>query len=193
LISLITYLEDRRLITHFQQGDRAAFDTLYESYAARVYAFALPLVGGCRADAEDLVQETFVAAFQSAGSFRGGSRVLTWLLGIAHRRLRDRRRRPELVFLALSEEQDTLIAARTSLEHTVIAGIRYQQALARLEEQQRIAFVLVASQGLTHKEAAALLETPVPTIKWRVAQAAKHLRAILTEEDKEEAVSCALK
>lgn len=50
--------------------------------------------GGDRAEAEDLTQEAFVGAFRGAVTFRGGSGLLTWLLAIAHRRWRDKRRRP---------------------------------------------------------------------------------------------------
>ncbi len=190
--SLITYLEERRLITRFQAGDPAAFDTLYDAYAPRVFAFAISLVGGCRADAEDLVQETFIAAFQATGSFRGNSRVLTWLLAITLRRVRDSRRRHQPTVLSLSSEYDLPSSPAPSLEQTVISDIRYLEALAHLDESQRTAFVLVASQGRTHKEAASLLQTPVATIKWRVAQATKHLRATLSQDEKEEALVCAL-
>jgi RNA polymerase sigma-70 factor (ECF subfamily) len=183
------------LIARFQQGDRAAFDTLYETYAKRVHAFALPLVGGCHADAEDLVQETFIAAFQATGNFRGNSRILTWLLGIALRRFRDGKRQQRPMIFSLREELDfqTITGEADSFEHTLIEGICYQQALLQLEESQRIAFILVASQKLTHKEASVLLKTPVPTIKWRIAQATKHLRTLLSDQDdeeKKEAISC---
>jgi RNA polymerase sigma-70 factor (ECF subfamily) len=190
--SLSDYLEERRLIARFQKGDCAAFDTLYATYAARVLAFALPLVGGHRADAEDLVQETFIAAYQARNSFRANSRVLTWLLGIAHRRFRDSSRRRQPLVFSLSAGEDFPNAALPSLESRVLSEIRYLQALALLEESQRTAFVLVASQGLTHKEAAALLETPVATVKWRVAQATRHLRITLSRDEKEEAIVCAL-
>ena len=143
---IISYFEERRLIAQFRKGDKAAFDTLYQTYAPRVLAFSLTLAQGSWADAEDLTQETFVAAFQGAGNFQGNARILTWLLGITHRRFRDSRRRSHPLLLTLSEEQDSLTRAGASQEEETIASIRYRQALTFLPEPQCTACVLVVSQ-----------------------------------------------
>ena len=54
---IISYFEERRLIAQFRKGDKAAFDTLYQTYAPRVLAFSLTLAQGSWADAEDLTQD----------------------------------------------------------------------------------------------------------------------------------------
>ncbi len=174
--------EDRKLLDAVRDGDRAAFDKLFGRYAPRVLAFALHLTHGCRADAEDLTQETFVAAFHGAEGFRGGARLLTWLLGIAVRRHRDagRKERPTLVLL---REDDP--APGRSVEDGAVEGVAFRRALATLDAPLREAFLLVAAQGLTHREAAEVLGAPVGTVKWRVAEATKRLRARLSEGEEE--------
>ena len=181
---------DARLLNDFRNRERPAFDALYARHAGSLIGFALRLTGGCREDAEDLVQETFVAAFKNPSGFRGGSRVLTYLSGILLCRHRDARRRVLPVVVRLFEESDQHPGLpdgpASRLEARAVAGVVFEQALAKLDEPLRIAFLLVAAQGMTHKEAAALLEAPVGTIKWRVAEAARRMRATLMEMENEE-------
>ena len=78
------------------RGDRAAVTAFYREHLDAVYAFVLWRVGGDRADAEDVTQDTFVAALRGVRTFRGDSALRTWLLGIArnkaHEKLRERGR-----------------------------------------------------------------------------------------------------
>lgn len=177
--------DERRLLDAFRKKDRAAFDALFARYGGRVYSFALYLTGGSRADAEDIVQETFVAAFQGADTYRGGSRLLTWLLGIALRRFRDGNRRYRPVFEAWEEDAVSSSPSRNGsrVEDEALASVSYRRALSTLDEPLRVAFLLVAAQGMTHREAAAVLDAPVGTVKWRVAEATKQLRTALSQDD----------
>ena len=170
--------EEQRLVAAARAGDRPAFDTLYQQYAGRVLAFARQL-SGCRAEAEDLTQEAFVAAFRGLNRFRGQSALLTWLLGIVLRRWRDGRRRPPLLLSPASPEGG-------DISGPTVTRVILQDALAALPEPQRVAFLLVAAQGLTHREAAAALGEPLGTVKWRVADAARRLRVLLQDSDKEQ-------
>lgn len=166
-----------------RRRDRAAFDALYDRYADSLPAFGVRLTGN-RADAEDLVQETFLAAYSGTTSFRGNSRLLTYLMGIPLRRHRDSRRRPRTPNLPLIEDTDsTNRGAQSPVENAVVAAMAFEQASAGLEEPLRVAFLLVASQGLTHRKAAHVLQIPLGTCKWRVAEATRRLRAALSETD----------
>jgi len=186
LLRLRQALDEQHLIARFRSGDRAAFDILYKQYAGSLLAFSLQLTQGSRSDAEDLVQETFIAAFESADRFRGGSRLSTWLIAIALRRFRDRQRRSQPIVIALDDDHAMRLSDPSCcVEASAIDGIRYQEALTALSDPLRIPFLLVVTQGLTHREAARILETPVGTIKWRVAEATKRLRATLSEEEKD--------
>lgn len=169
--------EEHRLVTAARAGSRTAFDALYQRHAGRVYAFARHL-SGSQAEAEDLTQEAFVAAFQGLGRFRGQSTVLSWLLGIVVRRRRDGQRRPNYV--------PSLESPHPTLTEQTLTRLVLQDALACLPEPQREAFLLVASQGLTHREAAAVLQEPLGTVKWRVAEASRRLRVLLTDPEEQE-------
>ena len=80
--------EEQRFRARLKAGDHAAFDALFERHAAQVLGFLLPLTGS-RAEAEDLVQDVFLAAYRAHASFQGRAKPISWLLGIAIRRWRD--------------------------------------------------------------------------------------------------------
>ena len=178
---------EQELIRLMRAGNPRGFQMLYAQYADRVLGFVLRL-SGSRGDAEDIVQEVFLAAWQGRDSFQGRARLLTWLLGIASRRWRDRSRQrlPETVpfadegtanaptaitILPLSQQQ--------GMEAGVINALTLEQTLAQLQPLHREALLLVASQGLTQKEAAQVMNEPLTTTKWRVWQAKKQMASLL--------------
>src|SRR5512142_176624 len=75
--------QDLDLIRRMSAGDENAMRELYATYSQRLYAYALRLTNNPAA-AEDVVQETLVVAWRTAGSFRGEGRLIAWLLGIVH-------------------------------------------------------------------------------------------------------------
>ena len=128
------------LIAGIRAGDPQAFRRLYDTYADRVMGFLLRLTGS-QTETEDLVQEVFVAAYTGRASFQGRSQLLTWLLGIASRRWRDRCRQRIPYTIQLSEEgvaegtssDDTAVLfSPHSLETDVINALTLADALARL-------------------------------------------------------------
>ena len=163
-------------------GDAQGFRLLYDRHADRVLGFALRLTGG-RAEAEDLVQEVFAAAYTGRAAFQGRSQPLTWLLGIAARRWRDCGRRAALVTTLLDD--DVGVPPRTSLEEDVVNSLTLSEALAQLSPPFREALLLVASQGLTYKEAAEALGEPVGTVKWRVFEATRKMQTLLRAVEEE--------
>ncbi|HLK60613.1 MAG TPA: RNA polymerase sigma factor [Chthonomonadaceae bacterium] len=182
--------EDRKLIAAFQAGDEEAFNALYRQYAGRVLAFARQITGS-RTEAEDLTQETFLAAYKGLIGFRGQANLLTWIFSILVRRWRDQHRsaKPPLVAYIEGDEaqtEESLPSHRDGNPEHRLTAIAIGQALETLEPAFREAFVLVAVQGLTHREAACVLQQPVGTVKWRVAQATQRVRKRLQESDAEE-------
>jgi RNA polymerase sigma-70 factor (ECF subfamily) len=160
-----------------RSGDPRAFDQLYADLAPRVMGYVLRLNGGGRAEAEDIVQETFLAAFTGRSSFTGRSQPLAWLLGIARRRWRDdhRTRRLDTVPLDAEETDGALACPAEQITRSVVL----ERAMARLPLPEREALVLVAVQGLTYREAADILHEPIGTVKWRVHEATKRMRCLL--------------
>jgi RNA polymerase sigma-70 factor, ECF subfamily len=85
--------DDVDLATRAAQGDAGAFDVFYARYADLVFAFIYHLLNGARADAEEIWQDTFVAAVRAMPGYRGESWLSSWLCGLARRKVVDFHRR----------------------------------------------------------------------------------------------------
>jgi RNA polymerase sigma-70 factor (ECF subfamily) len=183
-------MDERALISCLQSGDPAAFAKLYDWYASRILGFLIRLTGN-RADAEDLLQEVFLAAYVGRAGFQGKSTLLTWLLGIALRRWRDRTRqvRAETDFridapLVVESVEDR--TASGDLAASVVDRLLLSNALQALEPTLRDALLLIHSQGLTYREAAQILQEPIGTVKWRVYEALKRLHRAFDASEEEQ-------
>jgi RNA polymerase sigma factor (sigma-70 family) len=126
--------------------------------------------------ADDLAQETFLRAYKNIRSFRGEARFSTWLYRIAYNCFReDARKRKELVGVdeeQLQNEQDP---------QTVDAGLRHDlmHALSLLPLHERTAVVLCCQNGLSHDEAARVLDIPLGTVKTNVLRGREKLKRTL--------------
>lgn len=86
-------LDEQELIDRMRRGDQRAFDQFFETYAARLGAFAARRSALDSAAIEDIVQMTMINAMRSLGSFRGGSTLFTWLCQICRNLIADARRK----------------------------------------------------------------------------------------------------
>ena len=182
--------DDRKLIAAFQSGDYHAFDTLYERYAGRVLAFAVQITSDPNT-AEDLAHEVFIGAFKGLQTFRNQSSVLTWLFSITVRRWRDKQRDRRLQTIPYPEDNDPYLLANASALHNLTPRPSMEmadltQGVAQLNALLREAFLLVVVQQLTHREAAQVLECPLGTVKWRVAEALRQVRANLQTREQQQ-------
>ena len=105
--------DDRSLVRQCIAGDRAAFDALYDRHAGRVLNLLRRLCGS-DALAEDLTQETFLAAYLSLATWRGQGKFGTWLCGIAcrqnaHHRQREAGHEPEELSDALEKPMPAVL------------------------------------------------------------------------------------
>lgn len=156
-----------------------AFEELYGAYAGRLYNVACRLLGN-PADAEDLVQDAFLQAHRKLDTFRGDAALGTWLhrllvnLGLDHLRSRAGR-----TAQATAGMDDVKIVPVTRPE-TVVERIDLEQAIARLPEGSRAAFVLHDVEGLDHKEVAAVLGVSEGTSKSQLHKARLKLREMLS-------------
>jgi RNA polymerase sigma-70 factor (ECF subfamily) len=186
-------MDERNLISRIQSGDPGVFADLYDRYAHRVLGFLLRSTGN-RDDAEDLLQDVLVAAYRARADFRGESTALTFLLGIAVRRQRDwaRQRRPESAWriaTPLDEERVEAAGDGGDPANGVVTRLAFSHALMCLDPPLREALLLVHSQGLTYREAAAVVGAPVGTVKWRVREALKRMhRAVDAMEEECDAI-----
>jgi RNA polymerase sigma-70 factor (ECF subfamily) len=169
---------ERNLVGRFQHGEAGAFEQLFASYGDRVYRLCYRLCGH-PADAEDLAQEVFVAAYQGLDRFAGRSSLTTWLYRIACFRWGQLRGRRPQDSVPLDAELDGAVTAPDPAPGH-IERLALEEALNRLPEPLREAFVLVKGEGLKYREAAQVLGIPQGTVQSRVHDAVARLRALLT-------------
>lgn len=171
--------DDTQLIAAWQSGDERAAAELVRRHA-RVLARFLAGAGAPESDLDDLVQETFIRAFRSIGTFRGQCRFRTWLLAIGGNALKDlgrkaaRRRVVPLDERLRSHEGDPHQQAEASETEA-----RLRHGLERLPRLQREVFLLRAQQGLDYEEIAAALDTTPGAARVHYHHAVKRLKGWL--------------
>jgi RNA polymerase sigma-70 factor (ECF subfamily) len=169
---------DAGLLRSMAGRDEGALRELYVRHATWIHARLARRCADSDAVAE-VLQDTFVAAWDGAARFRGDGEVGAWLWGIAIRRLisRLRRRRDVLLGPALLERD----AWEVSAEEQVLLrleNVDVGTALARISPELRVVLQLTVIDGLSTREAALLLGIPRGTVKSRLQRA----RATMREE-----------
>lgn len=158
------WADDLRLARCASASDEQALNKIYELYADLLFAFIYHSLGGTPADAEEIWQDTWLAAFRSIGRYSGKSRLFTWLCGIARHKLMDYYRyrysgiQP---FVELHNEcLDTLIDTEPLPEEVVMndaTRVCVVEALTLLPEDQRRALLSRYVEGRSVEEIARLL------------------------------------
>lgn len=159
--------------------DQHAFGELVRRYQSPVRAFLARMTRGDAHMADDLAQETFLKAWQKLQTYRGRARFSTWLFGIAVNEFRMAgRRRKELAWEKMDEsplEPEEPAAARNSHLHLDLT-----EALKLLNSNERAAVVLCCQNGLSHEEAAQVLDCPLGTVKTNILRGKEKLRRRLS-------------
>jgi len=182
---------DERLIQNAQQGDLPSFNTLVTRHQRSVYNVCLRMLRES-ALAEDAAQDTFIKAWTSIGTFRGGL-VRPWLLRIATNRcydiLRSQGRRPASSLDAELVESEPQWTSQTAIaEHPEGHATRrelsayLERALGELPDDQRLAIILSDVQGHSYDEIAQITEVAVGTVKSRIFRARARLRELVLSE-----------
>lgn len=185
---------DLELVRLAQAGDSGAFGELVERNRRAVFRAALAAVGSA-AEADDIAQEAFVTAWRKLGGFRGESQFRTWLLSITWRKAIDRRKSiGRWLKLAASGSRDEagdemfdMIDQVPSTERTPDVALEshelqrdIRKLIRTLPRKLRDALLLAGTGEHTYDEIGRMLDTPVGTIKWRVAEARRVLKRKLT-------------
>lgn len=182
---------DIGLVEECRRGAPAAFGELVRRYMDRVCNVAYRFLGN-HEDAQDIAQETFVRAYRGIQTFKGESKVYTWLYSIAgnlaRNRLRDSKRRGRdkaMSFEAVAERGGPVPAREDRSPETAARQAELdellQACLEELPEHYRMAFVLRTFDGLGYAEIADAMGCPAGTVKSRLSQARKLLRNRLRE------------
>jgi RNA polymerase sigma-70 factor (ECF subfamily) len=131
---------DAELVEGIRRGDQADFNLLYERYFSRVYAFTFTRLRN-RADAEEVVQEIFMAVFRSVDAWRGQSSLLAWIYGIAKNTTNNHIRRARAHEQRIERAESELLYCASSLESCTPEE---HLSLRRCEEAIRERFASVA-------------------------------------------------
>jgi RNA polymerase sigma-70 factor (ECF subfamily) len=176
---------DEALVQQAREGDFDAFEKLFERHRSLVYRFAYQVVGK-RDDAEDIVQDVFVKAYQNLHRYRDEAKFTTWLLRITTNLSTDRVRMSQRRHALEQQEAEGALAWMMNsvpddanpvenLERERRAQL-LRQAIEELPEHHRQVIVMRDLQELEYSDMAALLNTTVGGAKLRVLRARRALR-----------------
>lgn len=169
--------DDEILLGAVRNGSDRAFNMLIDRHQQAVRGFLRGLMAN-NSDADDIAQETFLAVWTQAKSFRGQGSVRSWLFSIAWRKAKGSQRR-----WFRSMRRDTAyhesFLRDTASESRTDAAILVRQALMSLGMDQRATVMLCLGSGHTHAEASEMLGIPLGTIKSHVLRGREKLREIL--------------
>src|SRR5699024_1527525 len=174
--------EDTELVATMAGGDGAALATLYERHGQGLFGYLLRLAGD-RGTAEEILQDTLLAAWRSAGEFAGRSAVRTWLFGIGRRQAHNRLRGKRLEWVNLAEAPE-VAATAPGPEAATLAGAEQAEIAAAMERISPLhaeVLGLVFVEGMAYAEIGTVLDIPVGTVKSRVSHAKTALAAELKE------------
>ena len=176
--------EDRhklqQLLIHIADGEREALAELYQRTRAAVYGLALSYLKNAH-DAQDLTQDVYVQVWDCVEQYRLTGSPMGWLLAVCRNLCLMRLRREERHAALSEEEWDAIPARECGLDADERALL--QGALASLADEERRIVLLHAVTGLKHREIAALLELPLPTVLSKYHRALKKMRSFLEGDD----------
>ena len=184
-------MDDVALVTRARQGDAPAFSELVSRYDRKIYRLARHITNSAE-DAEDVLQETFLKAFEHLDGFQGQAKFYTWLVRIAvNESLMKLRKRKSDRTVSLDEPSDNGDEPMVR-EVAVWDGNPEQQysseelrsildkAIQSLKPAFRTVFLLRDVEELSTEETAAALELSIPAVKSRLLRARLELRERLT-------------
>src|SRR5450631_3292097 len=174
-------------------ADQATFADLAMEHMASLYTAALRMTRN-PADAEDLVQETYLKAYRAFGSFQEGTNLKAWLYKILTNTFinayRSKKRRPEQTELDDVEELylyrrlgglEAAAAGRSAEEEVMdlFTEGEVKDAIEALPEQFRMAVILADIEGFSYKEIAEILDVPIGTVMSRIHRGRRQLQKLL--------------
>jgi RNA polymerase sigma-70 factor (ECF subfamily) len=165
-----------RVLAH---EDPHAFGELVRRYQSPVRAFLLRMTRGDSHLADDLAQETFMKEWRKLSTFRGTAKLSTWLFGIAVNEIRSAARKRKELSL---EEMDVAPPEASSPAASAGSHLRLDltEAMKVLSSSERAAVLLCCQNGLSHEEAALVLECPLGTVKTNVLRGREKLKRQLS-------------
>ncbi len=182
-------MNETELIQGLRNGEEGAFKYLVETYKDRIYNTSLGIVHNAE-DAEDVAQEVFIQVFRSIHSFKGESKLSTWLYRIATTRsldlLRSKKSKKRFGFLQrLFGDGNEPLYEIPDFNHPGIkldkkeAAATLFRAIGQLPENQKIAFTLHKIEDLSYQKISEVMQTTVPAVESLMHRARQNLKKIL--------------
>ncbi|MBL0068873.1 MAG: RNA polymerase sigma factor [Chitinophagaceae bacterium] len=185
-------MNENELIQGLKSGDEASFKYLVENYKDRIFNTAIGIVQNAE-DAEDVAQEVFIQVYRSIHSFKGESKLSTWMYRIATTRsldlLRSRKSKKRFGFMQrLFGEGNEPLYEIPDFNHPGVAMDRKEtaaklfKAIAQLPENQKAAFTLHKLEDLSYQEISEVMQTSVPAVESLMHRAKQNLKKIFEKE-----------
>ena len=183
--------DDHQLIAQCLQGEATAFGELVRRYQDRLFNTVYRVVGNAE-DAQDVVQEAFLSAYQSLNGFKGDSLFFTWLYRIAvNTAISYKRKQRNALSLDSGmngqsgiepSDQSAMSRPGRALEQAEQER-RIQGALNRLSAEHRAVLIMKDMEGQKYEAMAEILNVPIGTIRSRLHRARLELRDLLEKDD----------
>ena len=190
-VSSATEQDDTLLVAASKRGDHDAFAQLVQRYQRRVFNLVFRMLQQYE-EANEITQETFLAAWQGLPSFRGDARFPTWLYRIAYNcslKQLEQRKRDKALQTAMQAEQVLECANEDNRTDAELEALDrqalVQEHLSQLPAKYRIVLILRHLQEMTYEEMAEILTIPIGTIKTHLFRARNLLKERLLAFDRE--------
>jgi RNA polymerase sigma-70 factor (ECF subfamily) len=175
--------DDLALAERCRAGDFEGFESLYREHSSRLFGLTVRMLGN-RTDAEDMLQDIFLAAHRKLKSYRGAARLSTWLFRLAMNQcldyLRSKSARMGQSTSSIDDENAMEPVSPTSGPAVgAVHRIDLERAIARLPEGCRAAFLLHDVEGFEHREVGTMLGISEGTSKSQVHKARLKMRRFL--------------
>ena len=170
------------LLTRIAQGEKDALASLYERTHSAVYGFAMSL-SHCPADAEDVLQETYINVYSAAERYVPKGKPMAWIMTIAKNLARMRMRKARRQLDIADEDWGQYLTAKDAVSPD--ERILLQTAMKILSDTQQQIVMLHAVAGIKHREIAAILDMPTATVLSKYSRAIKKLRTAMEDNRNE--------
>lgn len=173
---------DAALIKRWKEGDQLAATMIVERHAAALARFAAS--SGVREQVDELVQDTFVRAFNSIDSFRSDSTLRTWLFTIQKRLVLDRRRAERRQANVVDLEEGHAVQAYDALDSMVAdeTAARVRKAVDSLSPMQREVFLLRVTDGMAYSEIAQIVGSTEGACRVHYHNAMRAIKELLSDD-----------
>lgn len=166
------------IVRRAQGGDVDAFEMVYRTHSPAIHALCMRMCGDAR-EADDLVQDAFVRAWEKLGSFRAQSALATWLHTLAVNVVLERWRSAKRDALRMIDDPEGLAMDSVAADTDADAGMDLAVALGRLPAGARTVFVLHDIEGYAHGEIATMTGIAAGTSRTQLFRARRALARML--------------